>query len=75
MKVSAGAAAHPELVAQSETEFVAVPWPAAGALLVAAGVARGVRTLRRRRRTGPSEQPTPVPDLAENALNGEGVPG
>ncbi|MCM9079609.1 DUF916 domain-containing protein [Streptomyces spororaveus] len=63
VKVTAGAAAHPDLVSESGTEFVAVPWPAVGLLLVLAGAGATVWALRRRRRAAP-EQPQSVPDVA-----------
>ncbi|WP_405447464.1 WxL protein peptidoglycan domain-containing protein [Streptomyces erythrochromogenes] len=63
VRITAGAAAHPDLVSRSETDFVAVPWPAVGLLLVLAGAGITVRVLRRRRRAE-SEQDEAVPDLA-----------
>ncbi|MFG2618117.1 WxL protein peptidoglycan domain-containing protein [Streptomyces sp. NPDC048507] len=50
--VAARAAAYPGLATSSGTDFLAVPWPAAGALLVLAGAAVAARVLRRRR-SGP----------------------
>ncbi|MCX5013865.1 DUF916 domain-containing protein [Streptomyces sp. NBC_00555] len=61
--VAAGAAAYPELTSESATDFVAVPWPAAGAALVLAGAAIALWVLRRRRRAA-GEQPETSPDLA-----------
>ncbi|MFE5723763.1 WxL protein peptidoglycan domain-containing protein [Streptomyces erythrochromogenes] len=63
VRITAGAAAHPDLVSRSETGFVAVPWPAVGLLLVLAGAGITVRVLRRRRRAE-SEQDESVLDLA-----------
>ncbi|MFE0577969.1 WxL protein peptidoglycan domain-containing protein [Streptomyces sp. NPDC058874] len=63
VRVTAGAAAHPGLTSRSETEFVAVPWPAAGLLLVLAGAGITMRVLRGRRRAE-SEQDDSVLDLA-----------
>ncbi|MER7733790.1 DUF916 domain-containing protein [Streptomyces erythrochromogenes] len=63
VRITAGAAAHPDLVSRSETVFVAVPWPALGLLLVLAGAGITVRVLRGRRRAE-SEQDEAVPDLA-----------
>ncbi|MGW7027494.1 WxL protein peptidoglycan domain-containing protein [Streptomyces xanthophaeus] len=63
VRITAGASAHPDLVSSSEADFVAVPWPAAGAVLVLAGAALAWRTLRRRRRRTPPVQ-HPEPDLA-----------
>ncbi|KJK45058.1 WxL protein peptidoglycan domain-containing protein [Streptomyces sp. NRRL F-4428] len=61
--VIAGAADHPDLVSRSETDFVAVPWPAAGLLLVLAGGGAAVWVLRRRRHPE-GEREEAVPDLA-----------
>ncbi|WP_371615938.1 WxL protein peptidoglycan domain-containing protein [Streptomyces sp. NBC_00454] len=61
--IAAGASAYPDLVSESATDFLAVPWPALGLLLVLAGAAIALRVLRRRRRSG-SERPESVPDLA-----------
>lgn len=61
ISIEAGAAAYPDLTAESATEFVAVPWPAAGAALVLAGAAVALRGLRRRRqwlRGKPRSTPT-----------------
>ncbi|MGW0390765.1 WxL protein peptidoglycan domain-containing protein [Streptomyces sp. NPDC003042] len=63
VKVSAGAAAHPDLLSQSGTDFLAVPWPATGAALVLAGTALTVWALHRRRGATPP-QPDRAPDLA-----------
>lgn len=63
--ITAGAAAHPDLVSRSETDFLAAPWPAVGALLVAAGAGTAFLALRRRRRTADPEQDASVRDLAE----------
>ncbi|MFE2287597.1 WxL protein peptidoglycan domain-containing protein [Streptomyces sp. NPDC059443] len=62
--ITAGASAYPDLVSESATDFLAVPWPALGAVLVLAGAAIALRVLRRRRRAG-AEEPESVPDLAE----------
>ncbi|OKK19589.1 hypothetical protein AMK16_16060 [Streptomyces sp. CB00455] len=51
LKVTAGASGHAELLAESGTDFVAVPWPAAGAVLVSAGAGVALWAVRRRRRT------------------------
>ncbi|WP_405492718.1 WxL protein peptidoglycan domain-containing protein [Streptomyces sp. NBC_00096] len=64
LDITAGASAYPDLVSESATDFLAVPWPALGALLVLAGSWITVRVLRRRRRTA-TEQPEAAPDLAE----------
>ncbi|MFG2879223.1 WxL protein peptidoglycan domain-containing protein [Streptomyces sp. NPDC048337] len=63
VKITAGAAAHPDLVSTSETDFIAVPWPAVGFLLVAAGAGIALLVLRRRR--AHPEQAESTPDLAE----------
>ncbi|MEU9006884.1 DUF916 domain-containing protein [Streptomyces sp. NPDC048551] len=60
--VAASAAAYPGLSPSSGTDFLAVPWPAAGALLVLAGAAVAARLLRRRRSAPHRTQP--APDLA-----------
>ncbi|MFD9336730.1 WxL protein peptidoglycan domain-containing protein [Streptomyces sp. NPDC060028] len=62
--ITAGAAAYPDLSAGSAAAFLAVPWPALGAVLVLAGAAIAWWVLRRRRRTG-AEDAEPTPDLAE----------
>lgn len=62
--ITAGASAYPDLVSESATDFLAVPWPALGSVLVLAGAAIALRVVRRRRRDG-SERPESVPDLAE----------
>ncbi|WP_327283495.1 MULTISPECIES: WxL protein peptidoglycan domain-containing protein [unclassified Streptomyces] len=49
VRISAGATAHPDLAPQSEAEFIAVPWPAVGVLLVLAGAVITLLVLRRRR--------------------------
>ncbi|MEU7606016.1 DUF916 domain-containing protein [Streptomyces sp. NPDC041003] len=64
VRITAGATAHPDLVSRSETEFIAVPWPAVGLFLVLAGAGVTVWVLRRRRRAE-DEQDEPVPDLAQ----------
>ncbi|MFF3426672.1 WxL protein peptidoglycan domain-containing protein [Streptomyces sp. NPDC002602] len=63
VKVAAGASAYPDLTSESETDFLAVPWLAAGValLLTAAGITFAV--LRRRRNRGP-QQVEAVPHLA-----------
>ncbi|ROQ97934.1 uncharacterized protein DUF916 [Streptomyces sp. 2132.2] len=63
VRISAGATAHPDLASASEAEFVAVPWPALGALLALAGAALTFLVLRRRRRSS-AEVSEPAPDLA-----------
>ncbi|MFC9295905.1 WxL protein peptidoglycan domain-containing protein [Streptomyces sp. NPDC057011] len=65
VKITAGAAAHPDLVSVSETDFIAVPWPAVGVLLVAAGAGTALLVLRRRRRRAGPERAESAPDLAE----------
>ncbi|MFJ3199204.1 WxL protein peptidoglycan domain-containing protein [Streptomyces sp. NPDC086989] len=49
VRISAGATAYPDLASEAGAEFVAVPWPAAGGLLVLAGAALALLVLRRRR--------------------------
>ncbi|MEU7552000.1 DUF916 domain-containing protein [Streptomyces sp. NPDC044571] len=62
--VVAGAAAYPDLASEAEAEFLAVPWPAVGALLVLAGTGVTVRVLRRRRGRAGGDAAEPAPDLA-----------
>lgn len=64
LTITAGAAAHPDLASQSSADFVAVPWPAAGATLVLTGAALTFWVLRRRRATRPDA--APAPDLAHS---------
>ncbi|MFD3325914.1 WxL protein peptidoglycan domain-containing protein [Streptomyces sp. NPDC058701] len=64
VRVAADAAAHPDLATASEAEFVAVPWPAVGALLVLAGAGTGLWVLRRRGAARDAELPTPAPAVA-----------
>lgn len=66
VRISAGATAYPDLASDSEAEFIAVPWPALGFLLVLVGAALTTTTLRRRRgRAGAGgEQAAPAADLA-----------
>ncbi|MEU9419547.1 DUF916 domain-containing protein [Streptomyces sp. NPDC048272] len=66
VKVTAGASAYPDLVSEAETDFLAVPWLAAGIALLstAAGIAFAV--LRRRRKAGP-QQVAHAPDLARTS--------
>uniref|UniRef100_A0AAU2JNC9 DUF916 domain-containing protein n=1 Tax=Streptomyces sp. NBC_00049 TaxID=2903617 RepID=A0AAU2JNC9_9ACTN len=64
VNIAAGAATYPDLVSESETDFIAVPWPALGLVLVLAGVSLTVWILRRRRRAD-RERPESVPDLAQ----------
>ncbi|MGW6978967.1 WxL protein peptidoglycan domain-containing protein [Streptomyces sp. NPDC054932] len=61
--ITAGAAAHPDLVSEAAADFIAVPWPAVGLLLLLAGAGATVWALRRRRHAQ-GEQLEPVPDLA-----------
>ncbi|MEW2414994.1 DUF916 domain-containing protein [Streptomyces sp. NPDC046866] len=68
VRVSATATAYPDLAAQSETAFLAVPWPAVGALLLLAAAALAALALRRRRTTAPSG-PGPDHDDAAPALS------
>ncbi|MFH7596982.1 DUF916 domain-containing protein [Streptomyces racemochromogenes] len=63
VRVTARAAAYPDLDAAGGTAFLAVPWPAAGTLLLLAGAALVLLVLRRRRRA-PGPQRRPAPDLA-----------
>ncbi|MEU6315264.1 DUF916 domain-containing protein [Streptomyces sp. NPDC047014] len=63
VRIRAGAAAHPELVAVAGTEFTAVPWPALGLLLLLAGAGVAWRVLRGRRHAE-GEQREALPDLA-----------
>ncbi|MGP3686120.1 WxL protein peptidoglycan domain-containing protein [Streptomyces sp. IBSNAI002] len=62
LTVTAGATAHPDLTSRSTADFIAVPWPAAGAALVLTGTAIAFWVLRRRR-TAPEPHPEPTPDL------------
>ncbi|MFJ3924767.1 WxL protein peptidoglycan domain-containing protein [Streptomyces sp. NPDC090022] len=57
VRLTATATAYPEVVSRAERDFVAVPWPAVGALLVLAGGAVGVRIVRRRRRAPREAEP------------------
>ncbi|EFL15191.1 DUF916 domain-containing protein [Streptomyces sp. C] len=63
VKVRAGAAAYPDLAPDAGTDFVAVPWPAAGVALLLAGAGATFLLLRRRRR-GTPEEALSEPDLA-----------
>ncbi|MEU9231492.1 WxL protein peptidoglycan domain-containing protein [Streptomyces subrutilus] len=63
LTVRAGAAAHPDLAPRATAEFVAVPWPAAGAALVLTGAGVACWVLRRRRPAS-GDRPEPAPDLA-----------
>ncbi|MFF2192224.1 WxL protein peptidoglycan domain-containing protein [Streptomyces sp. NPDC058157] len=63
VKVTASAAAYPDLRSEAGTDFLAVPWPAAGVLLLTAGAGTALLVLRRRRRAALPE-PEPAPDLA-----------
>ncbi|MEV7522094.1 DUF916 domain-containing protein [Streptomyces sp. NPDC091371] len=65
VKITAGAAAHPDLLSESETDFIAVPWPALGLFLVLIGALTAVLVLRRRRRQADTEQPESERDLAQ----------
>ncbi|WP_329195349.1 MULTISPECIES: WxL protein peptidoglycan domain-containing protein [unclassified Streptomyces] len=49
VRVEAGASAYPDLRSRAGTDFIAVPWPAVGALLLLSAAALTVRVLRRRR--------------------------
>ncbi|MET9696180.1 DUF916 domain-containing protein [Streptomyces sp. NPDC006529] len=64
VKVEARAATYGDLVSAGSAEFVAVPWPAAGALLVLLGAGTAFWVLRRRRRPE-AEVPAHDADLAE----------
>lgn len=64
VRIGAGAAAYPDLASGSEADFIAVPWPAAGALLVLAGAGTALWALRRRRAPGDGELPASAPDVA-----------
>ncbi|MFF4432042.1 WxL protein peptidoglycan domain-containing protein [Streptomyces sp. NPDC001513] len=64
VRITAGATAHPDLVSRSETDFIAVPWPAVGLFLVLAGAGVTLWVLRRRRRAE-HEPLEPAPDLAQ----------
>ncbi|MFD7261532.1 WxL protein peptidoglycan domain-containing protein [Streptomyces sp. NPDC059874] len=64
VKITAGATAHPELLSESETDFVAVPWPAVGVFLVLLGALTTLLVLRRRRRSAGREQTDSERDLA-----------
>ncbi|WP_412077951.1 WxL protein peptidoglycan domain-containing protein [Streptomyces xanthophaeus] len=64
VRISAGATTHPDLFSRSEADFVAVPWPAAGAALILTGLALILHTLRRRHRRA-GQHPQPQPDLAD----------
>ncbi|MFJ8018486.1 WxL protein peptidoglycan domain-containing protein [Streptomyces sp. NPDC096339] len=66
VRITAGATAHPELVSASETDFVAVPWPAVGSLLVLAGALTTFLVLRRRRRPAHEEQRDSERDLTHS---------
>ncbi|MFI5616730.1 DUF916 domain-containing protein [Streptomyces sp. NPDC051567] len=57
VKVRAGVVDRPGLSSESGTEFLAVPWPAAGGALVLVGAVSTVWLLRRR----PTSPPTPEP--------------
>ncbi|MFD3717300.1 WxL protein peptidoglycan domain-containing protein [Streptomyces sp. NPDC058674] len=57
VRVRAGAQTHPDLLSESEADFIAVPWPAAGALLLLAGAGAALWALRRRRRPAEAEHP------------------
>ncbi|MFD0270360.1 DUF916 domain-containing protein [Streptomyces sp. NPDC127106] len=68
VRVSAGAAAHPDLAAESVVRFTAVPWPALALLLLLAAAAVTARTLHRRRSTpAPGLDLDPDPDSAPAA--------
>ncbi|MFJ7156705.1 WxL protein peptidoglycan domain-containing protein [Streptomyces sp. NPDC101118] len=53
VRVTATAVNHPDTEESGEAEFLAVPWPAAGVLLVLAGAGVAAWAVRRRRRTDP----------------------
>ncbi|MFF5704199.1 WxL protein peptidoglycan domain-containing protein [Streptomyces sp. NPDC012794] len=61
--VRAGASGYPDLAPEAGTDFLAVPWPAAGAALLLAGAAVALPVLRRRRRAD-AEEAESEPDLA-----------
>ncbi|MFF1559405.1 WxL protein peptidoglycan domain-containing protein [Streptomyces sp. NPDC058279] len=63
--VKADATAYPDLRAQAGTDFLAVPWPAVGAVLLLAGTTLALRVLRRRRHRAEPEPSEPAADLAE----------
>ncbi|MEU8433572.1 DUF916 domain-containing protein [Streptomyces sp. NPDC029216] len=63
VKVKATAPAYPDLNSEAGTEFLAVPWPAAGALLLLAGAGTALLVRRRSRRSAPQGAEA-VPDLA-----------
>ncbi|MEU3775141.1 DUF916 domain-containing protein [Streptomyces sp. NPDC032472] len=54
VRVSATATAYPDLATQSETTFLAVPWPALGTFLLLTAAALTTLALHRRRTTDPS---------------------
>ncbi|WP_256988224.1 DUF916 domain-containing protein, partial [Streptomyces sp. BR123] len=62
VRVSAGAAAYPDLTAESVVRFSAVPWPALAVLLLLAVAAASARILHRRRTPAPDEAPGSGPD-------------
>ena len=64
VSVTAAATAHPDLAARGETDFLAIPWPALGALVLLTGAATATWVLRRRSRPSPPEHQHPAPDLA-----------
>ncbi|MEU5805674.1 DUF916 domain-containing protein [Streptomyces sp. NPDC047718] len=69
VRVSAGAAAYPDLTAESVVRFTAVPWPALALLLLLAAGAVTARALHRRRGASAPDSDTgtdadPAPDLA-----------
>ncbi|MFJ4774953.1 WxL protein peptidoglycan domain-containing protein [Streptomyces sp. NPDC088762] len=64
VRIRAGATAHPELVTESATDFVAVPWPAVGLVLVLTGAGTALLVLRRRRRQPAADRPDAERHLA-----------
>ncbi|GAA0283632.1 hypothetical protein GCM10010302_22070 [Streptomyces polychromogenes] len=63
VKVTVSAPAYPDVGSEAGTAFLAVPWPALGALLLLVGAGVAVLVALRRRRVARHEA-EPVPDLA-----------
>ncbi|MFJ6717736.1 WxL protein peptidoglycan domain-containing protein [Streptomyces sp. NPDC091259] len=70
VQVEADASAYPDLRARAGTDFLAVPWPAAGAVLLLAGAALALRVVRRRRHR---DEPRPAEAAAEPAADPAGA--